>query len=77
MSRPPDNSESYKLATEVVYRKTLALRTGYDLTADELKWSGGMGLLIQAGGLSERIDYAFTESEFLGRVDRISAGVGF
>jgi hypothetical protein len=77
MSRPPDNSESYKIATEVVYRKTLAIRTGYDLTADEFKWSGGMGLLLETGGLSERIDYAFTESEFLGRVDRISAGVGF
>jgi hypothetical protein len=77
MSRPPDNTETYKLATEIVYQKTLALRTGYILNADDLNWSGGMGLVLEAGGFTERIDYAFTRSEFLGRVDRISLGLGF
>jgi len=77
MNRPPDNSESYKLATEVLYLKTLALRTGYHLNADELKWSGGMGVLLDLGGLREKVDYAFTRSEYLGRVDRISLGIGF
>jgi hypothetical protein len=77
MSRPPDNSESYRIATEVVYEEMLALRTGYNLNADELKWSGGIGLQLETGGMTDRIDYAFTYSEFLGRVDRISLGVGF
>ncbi len=77
MHRPPDNSESFKVATEAVYRNALALRTGYNLNADELKWSGGIGVYFLAGGMRDRIDYAFTYSEFLGRIDRISLGVNF
>ncbi|MFH1681468.1 MAG: PorV/PorQ family protein [Candidatus Eisenbacteria bacterium] len=77
MSRPPDNTETYKVATEVLYRRILALRTGYNLNADELKWSGGVGLSIDLAGYSEKVDYAFTRSELLGRVDRISLGVSF
>lgn len=77
MNRPPDNSETYHLATELEYRGILALRTGYSLNADELKWSGGLGVRLDAGGFTDRIDYAFTTSDYLGRVDRISLGVGF
>ncbi|MFH1278839.1 MAG: PorV/PorQ family protein [Candidatus Eisenbacteria bacterium] len=77
MNRPPDNSETYRLATEVEYRGALALRTGYSLNADELKWSGGIGVRLDTARFTDRIDYAFTESDYLGRVDRISLGVGF
>lgn len=77
MNRPPDNSESFKFATEATYRKILALRTGYNLKADELKWSGGLGVVLDTGGMTDRFDYAFTYSKYLGRVDRVSLGVGF
>ncbi len=77
MNRPPDNAETYRLATELTYHGMLALRTGYNLNADELKWSGGIGLQFRSSGIGERIDYAFTQSENFGRVDRLSAGVKF
>lgn len=77
MNRPPDNSETYRFATEVEYRGALALRTGYSLNTDELKWSGGIGVRLETGGFTDRVDYAFTTSDYLGRVDRISLGVGF
>lgn len=77
MNRPPDNSESFKLAAELTYMGDFALRTGYNLNADELKWSAGMGVKFQTGGFTSRIDYAFTHSKYLERIDRISAGVSF
>ncbi len=77
MNRPPDNAETYLLATEIVYRRILSFRGGYNMNADELKWSGGIGLQLRSGGIGQRIDYAFTASDYLGRVDRISAGVKF
>jgi hypothetical protein len=77
MNRPPDNREAYILATELVYENMLSFRTGYNLSADELRWSGGVGLFLRQGEFAQRIDYAFTDSNYLGRVDRLSAGVQF
>jgi hypothetical protein len=77
MNRPPDNREAYLVATELVYEDMLAFRTGYNLSADELRWSGGVGLFLRQGEFAQRIDYAFTDSNYLGRVDRLSAGVQF
>jgi len=77
MSRPPDNSEAFRIATELTYMDMLALRTGYNLNADELKWSGGLGVLLETSGVTNRVDYAFTYSEYLERIDRISWGVEF
>ncbi|NNE09050.1 MAG: PorV/PorQ family protein [Gemmatimonadetes bacterium] len=77
MNRPPDNAETYRVATELTYMEMLALRTGYNLNADELKWSGGLGVILRTGGIGQRVDYAFTQTEHLGRIDRISAGIRF
>lgn len=77
MNRPPDNQETYLFATELVYGNILAFRAGYNVKADDLNWSGGIGLKMRSGGIGQRIDYGYTGSRYLGRVDRISAGVRF
>ncbi len=77
MNRPGDNAETLKLGTEFIVRDRLALRVGYNTNADELKFSGGAGFRIVRGQQYGQVDYAFTQSDNFGRVDRIALTVGF
>jgi hypothetical protein len=77
MNRPGDNAETVKLGGEVVYRDMLAVRAGYDANADELRFSAGAGVVIKRNENAAAIDYAFTDSESFGRVDRFALSVEF
>lgn len=77
MNRPGDNEETLKLGGEMVVRDRLSLRIGYDTNADELKFSGGAGLRVGRGERSGAVDYAFTQSDNFGRIDRIALSVAF
>ncbi|MFN0150360.1 MAG: PorV/PorQ family protein [bacterium] len=77
MNRPGDNAETIKLGGEVLFRERIALRAGYDANADELKFSGGAGFQMTHNARSAAVDYAFTNSESFGRIDRIALVVEF
>ena len=77
MHRPPGTAERYLPGTELCYRTIRAFRGGYSMHSAELRWSAGIGLKLCSGVIGQRIDSDFTASDYLGRVDRISAGVKF
>jgi hypothetical protein len=77
MNHPADNVETLLLGGELWIRETLALRAGYDTNADELKFSAGAGIQGSFGPAEGTIDYAYTEGEYLGRIDRVSVGLRF
>lgn len=77
MNRPGDNAETFKVGGEVLLYERLALRAGYDANADEIQFSGGGGVQIPVGREHATVDYAFSDSESFGRVDRFSLWVQF
>jgi len=77
MNRPGDNAETLKLGGEVLFRERIAARAGYVANADELKFSGGVGFRMTRSARSAAVDYAFTDSESFGRIDRVALVVEF
>lgn len=77
MNHPADNEETFIFAGELWIGKLLALRAGYDMNADELNFSSGLGVRANMGSVQGTIDYAYTEGEYLGRIDRLSVGLRF
>lgn len=77
MNRPGDNAETVKLGGEILFRDMLAVRAGYDSNADELRFSAGAGVIITGDEIDAIVDYAFTDSESFGRVDRFALSVEF
>lgn len=65
-----DNKESLRLGLEAVLRKTLALRGGYDFTADALNLHAGFGLLVRIPTGPLQLDYAFSDGDYFGNVHR-------
>jgi hypothetical protein len=74
---PADNSQQARTGLEWTWQRRLALRGGYDFTADALKLSAGAGFYADIGGAEAKVDYAYTTADALGEVHRISLGVSF
>ena len=77
VAQPADNAQRIKLGAEWTWLHALALRTGYDFNADELKYAAGAGLFIGVGQKQGTIDYAFTDGGALGAINRLSLSVRF
>ena len=77
MAQPADNAQRIKLGAEWTWLHRLALRSGYDFNADELKFAAGAGLFIGVGQKQGTIDYAFTDGGALGAINRLSLAVRF
>jgi hypothetical protein len=77
MNQPADNRQVMKLGLEWTWISRLALRTGYNLNADELKFSAGAGLYATLGSTKGTLDYAYTDGGFLGSINRLALGVRF
>jgi hypothetical protein len=77
VAQPADNAQRVKIGAEWTWQRRLALRTGYDFNADELKYAAGVGLFIGIGQKQGTIDYAFTEGGALGAINRLSLAVRF
>jgi hypothetical protein len=77
MGQPADNQLQIQGGAEWSYRHMFALRTGYDATADLMKFSAGAGFVASFGTLRGALDYAFTDAGDLGAVQRVSLGVRF
>jgi hypothetical protein len=70
-----DNQEAVRLASEATFRGILALRTGYDLFADALKFHAGFGLRVRTGDSVIEIDYAYSDGQAFGTIHRWSLAV--
>ena len=77
VAQPADNAQRIKLGAEWTWQRRLALRTGYDFNADELKYAAGAGLYIDVGQKQGTLDYAFTDGGVLGAINRLSLAVRF
>jgi long-subunit fatty acid transport protein len=77
VAQPADNAQRIKLGGEWTWNHRLALRTGYDFNADELKFAAGAGLYVGVGQKQGTVDYAFTDGGALGAINRLSLSVRF
>jgi len=77
VAQPADNAQRIKLGGEWTWNHRLALRTGYDFNADELKYAAGAGLYVGVGQKQGTVDYAFTDGGALGAINRLSLSVRF
>lgn len=72
---PNDNSESVNAGMEWSWRKTLALRAGYQTLFDsnsDLGLTAGFGLQTDIARSRCRLDYAWTDHDRLGSTQRIT-----
>jgi Uncharacterised protein family (UPF0164) len=74
---PADGQELIKGGAELWIDEMVALRTGYNPRADALRFSAGFGLRGSLGGRWLQADYAYTDGNDLGRIDRFSLEVQF
>ena len=74
---PADTRELLKGGAELWFEETLALRAGWNPRSQEMKFSAGFGLRGSLGGNALRLDYAYTDGNDLGRIDRFSVEVEF
>jgi len=75
--QPSDNQLVAKGGLEYEFQRRFAVRTGYNVNADEMKWSAGAGFYPTFGTTRGTLDYAFTDGGVLGTVHRLSLGVRF
>ena len=77
VAQPADNEQLVKAGLEWMFKNTLALRSGYNLRADAMKFSAGAGFSGTFGDYRGSLDYAYTDGGPLGAVHRISLGLRF
>lgn len=69
---PADGEELLKLGGELWLDEMLALRGGWNPRADAMRFSAGVGLRGKLGARALQVDYAYTDGNDLGRIDRLS-----
>lgn len=74
---PADGEELIKGGAELWIDEMVAVRTGYNPRADAMRFSAGFGLRGTLGGRWLQADYAYTDGNDLGRIDRFSLEVQF
>ena len=70
-------NEQVRFGGEYRFMNLLALRAGYVAPTDDQGLSLGGGLNLSAGDFSISADYAFTQFDVLGNVNRFGVQVGF
>jgi hypothetical protein len=74
---PADATEQIKMGGELWLDETVALRAGWNPRADAMRFSAGVGLRGRLAGRDLHVDYAYTDGNDLGRIDRFSMELGF
>ncbi len=77
MNQPADNRLQAKAGVEYSLYRVVALRSGYNFNADDLKFSAGAGFTGDFSSLRGTLDYAYTDGGYLGGIHRFSLGVRF
>jgi len=75
LTHPADNAESYSIGLEYLLGNVLSVRCGYvfNMTGFGLSLGGGLRIPLP-GGVKMRIDYAYTQTEYLIAPQRYSIG---
>ena len=77
-SHPPDNDERANWGFEYSFQDFFFVRGGYNLNHDEAGIAAGGGVKFPASSTSlARLDYAYTDMDFLGGVHRVSIDLNF
>jgi hypothetical protein len=74
---PADTAERIKVGGEMWLADILALRSGWNPRSDEMQFSAGFGVRGGFGSNILHIDYAYTDGNALGRIDRFSVEMEF
>ena len=74
---PADTQELLKGGAEAWLEDIVALRVGWNPRASAAEFSAGFGLRGTLGGSIFCLDYAYTDGQDLGRIDRVSVEVTF
>jgi len=77
MGQPADNQLQVQAGMEWSYHRIFALRTGYNASADLLRFSAGAGFIAPVSTWRGTFDYAYTDAGVLGAVHRVSMGLRF
>ncbi len=75
--QPSDNQFGSHAGVEYEWSRRFAVRTGYDVNADEIKWSAGAGFYPEFGTVRGTLDYAYSDGGVLGGIHRVSLGGRF
>jgi hypothetical protein len=74
---PADGTELVKGGAELWIDEMVAVRAGWNPRSDEMDFSAGIGFRGTLGGRTLHIDYAYTDGNSLGRIDRFSLELEF
>ncbi len=75
--QPSDNQFDTRVGAEYEWSRRFAVRSGYDLNANEIKWSAGAGFYPEFGSVRGTLDYAYSDGGALGAIHRVSLGGRF
>jgi hypothetical protein len=74
---PADGTELIKGGAELWFDEMVALRAGWNPRSDEMDFSAGLGFRGTLAGRTLHVDYAYTDGNSLGRIDRFSLELEF
>lgn len=74
---PNDYTERLHVGTEYMYAGMFLFRVGYKFNYDLESYSGGIGFITTFGQHDIKIDYSYSEIEFLNSVQRVSFNYSF
>ncbi len=77
VGRPNDADEQYNVGVEYVFQDLVALRTGYRFNYDTENWSGGLGVSLVSLGIDGRLDYSYTNYQYLPGTHMFTMEMGF
>ena len=74
---PNDYTERLNIGGEFIYLDMFSLRGGYKFNYDVENYSFGLGFKFALSGYAASIDYAYTNAEYFGHIDRFSMRFAF
>jgi hypothetical protein len=74
---PIDYTERVHVGTELGFKKMFFFRAGYKFNYDVEDYSFGLGFNFSLGDFGATLDYAYTNAEFFGNVNRLSLNFTF
>ncbi|NUO80042.1 PorV/PorQ family protein [candidate division KSB1 bacterium] len=77
LNHPNDNAENVSAGAEYWWHKTLALRSGYRLNADEQSFTFGAGVAVPLARFHLNLDFAYSDFGRLGSATRAAAHFKF
>lgn len=74
---PNDGTEKFHLGASYSFQKTFFLRCGYKFNYDVQKYTFGVGMVFEAGGIAGSLNYAYADFGVLTQVHLLSLGFSY